>query len=59
MTGAEKKDGKLDVNWELRAVGVVGNKHDKLVEHLRVNTKLATKPSRAVFPPVIQEVQLR
>jgi hypothetical protein len=62
VADAEEKNTELQMDRELRGVGIVGkdgvvdNKTEEAVKCLRIDTKLATKKFWAMDPPVVEEV---
>jgi hypothetical protein len=64
VTVTKKKYSKLQLDRQLRAVGVVGkdgvveDEHDKAIKGLWVNTDLAVKTFRTMDPPAVKKVNL-
>jgi hypothetical protein len=65
MTSMKEENIELQVDWELRTVGIVVknwviyDEHNETVECLRLNPELLMKSFWAMKPPVVEKMELR
>jgi hypothetical protein len=65
VTSTKEENIELQVDWELRTVGIVVknwviyDERNETVECLRLNPELPTKSFWAMKPPVVEKMELR